>query len=141
MTFTLIHYTTGWNVGPTINLAALPAAGSLVRLADAAVDDDGIYYVDNLMHSEGSTVYLFVRPYTGYGRVAPITESDRVRTSIEALRKDFLAQMEALKRDSDNNIELLRNDLADTLTAVDELSRAVDNLTDNLMEQLKTIEE
>lgn len=86
-TFTLIHYTEGWHLGATVTLAAVPTAGSLVKSTlDAPEDYSDIYYVDNVLWSDGGESYLFVRPYEGYGEMAPLTEADRLRASIDEVR-------------------------------------------------------
>jgi hypothetical protein len=45
---------------------------------------DDIYYVDNIMFTDGGENYLFVRPFEGYGKRAPLTENDRI---VEALKE------------------------------------------------------
>lgn len=98
--FTLIHYTQGWGLGESISLSAIPPLGTLVKSNDESVESyDDIYYVDNIMFTDGGENYLFVRPYVGYGRMAPLTESDRLQESVK------------------------------------ELTSAVDNLSDNIMER------
>lgn len=85
--FKLIHYTSGWSVGPTVELSALPSAGMLVK-ADGpeAIDlGENIYYVDNVMLGDGGDNYLFVRPYEGYGATTPLTEADRIEAAIKDL--------------------------------------------------------
>lgn len=104
ISFTLIHYTEGWHLGATVTLAAVPAAGSLVKSTlDAPENYSDIYYVDNVLWSDGGVNYLFVRPFDGYGEMAPLTESDRLREAVE------------------------------------EVTQAVDNLTDNIMEQINKL--
>ena len=72
MKFTLLFYTDNWESGPTVELASMPTTGSVVWVRGADRDDEGaMYYVDNIMHAERGidvedTVYLYVRPYTGY---------------------------------------------------------------------------
>lgn len=99
--FTLIHYTSGWEVGSTITLNGVPTAGTLVKATEDAPEDYAdIYYIDNVLWGEGGQNYLFVRPYLGYGETAPMTEIDRLKV------------------------------------AIDEVTAAVDNLTDNVMAKL-----
>ncbi len=82
--FTLIHYTEGWQLGATISLSAVPMVGSLVKSTDDAPEDySDIYYVDNVLWSDGGENYLFVRPYEGYGEMAPLTEIDRLKEAVE----------------------------------------------------------
>ena len=83
MKFTLLFYTDGWESGPTVELSHIPAPGSIVWTGGRRRDEeDSMYYVDNVMYPERGmdredTVYLYVRPYTGYTRYAPMTEADR----------------------------------------------------------------
>lgn len=104
ITFTLIHYTEGWTLGATVALSAVPAVGSLVKSTfDAPEDYSDIYYVDNVLWSDGGENYLFVRPYEGYGEMAPMTEIDRLKEAVE------------------------------------EVTSAIDNLTDNIMSKLEGV--
>lgn len=58
--------------------------GSLVKSTDDAPEDySDIYYVDNVLWSDGGENYLFVRPYEGYGEMAPLTEIDRLKEAVE----------------------------------------------------------
>ena len=104
MVFTLIHYTEGWRIGATVTLSGVPAAGTLVKASlDTPDNYTDIYYIDNLLWGDGGENYLFVRPWEGYGEMAPRTEIDRLK--------------EGLK----------------------EVTEAVDNLNDNIMEKLSEI--
>ena len=84
MKFTLLFYTDGWESGQTVELSHIPAPGSIVWTGGRRRDEeDSMYYVDNVMYPERGmdredTVYLYVRPYTGYTRYAPMTEADRI---------------------------------------------------------------
>ena len=75
MKFTLQFYTDGWESGPTVELSHIPAPGSIVWTGGRRRDEeDSMYYVDNVMYPERGmdredTVYLYVRPYTGYTRL------------------------------------------------------------------------
>ena len=83
--FTLIHYTEGWRIGESISLSVVPPLGTLVKSNDESVESyDDIYYVDNIMFADGGENYLFVRPFEGYGKRAPLTENDRI---VEALKE------------------------------------------------------
>ncbi len=84
MLFTLIHYTEGWRIGATVTLSGVPAAGTLVKATmDSPEDYTDIYYIDNVLWGDGGENYLFVRPFEGYGEVAPLTEIDRLKTSVD----------------------------------------------------------
>lgn len=84
MKFTLLFYTDGWTTGPVIELSHVPSPGNVVWTAGKRRGEDGdMYYVDNVMYPERGmdgeeTVYLYVRPYKGYGEYAPLTEADRI---------------------------------------------------------------
>ena len=83
--FTLIHYTQGWRIGESISLSVVPPLGTLVKSNDESVENyNDIYYVDNIMFTDGGENYLFVRPFEGYGKRAPLTENDRI---VEALKE------------------------------------------------------
>ena len=104
MDFTLIHYTEGWRIGATVTLSGTPAAGTLVKASlDSPEDYTDIYYIDNVLWGDGGENYLFVRPFEGYGEMAPMTEIDRLKEGIK------------------------------------EVTEAVDNLNDNIMEKLSEI--
>ncbi len=135
MLFTLIHYTTGWDKGVTLDLKATPTVGSLVSTMDFE-NDDSIFYVDNLLFTEAGN-YLFVRPYEGYGSTAPLTESDRTRQAIERLQAQTERNSDTLRKELERRIDLLRNDTADLISSTDDLTKAVDNLSDNLLEELR----
>jgi hypothetical protein len=63
----------------------VPPLGTLVKSNDESVESyDDIYYVDNIMFTDGGENYLFVRPFEGYGKRAPLTENDRI---VEALKE------------------------------------------------------
>ena len=84
MQFTLIHYTDGWRIGATVTLSGTPAAGTLVKATmDSPEDYTDIYYIDNVLWGDGGENYLFVRPFEGYGEMAPMTEIDRLREAIK----------------------------------------------------------
>lgn len=84
MKFTLIHYTEGWSTGGCVELSALPPLGTLVKANDEESFDD-IYYVDNVLFADGGENYLLVRPFEGYGQMAPLTEADRTNEAIKEL--------------------------------------------------------
>ena len=53
-----------------------------------------MYYVDNVMYPERGmdredTVYLYVRPYMGYTRYAPMTEADRIVERLTAVGEEL----------------------------------------------------
>ncbi|MBR4851920.1 MAG: hypothetical protein IKU97_07710 [Tidjanibacter sp.] len=81
MKFTLIHYTEGWDTGACVELSAFPPLGTLVKASNEESFED-IYYVDNILLADGGENYLFVRPYEGYGRMAPLTELDRTTEAV-----------------------------------------------------------
>lgn len=91
MKFTLLFYTDNWEIGPSVELSGMPALGSVVWINDRRERyEHDMYYVDNIMYADSSinedeTVYLYVRPYTGYSRYAPKTESDRLAENIDKL--------------------------------------------------------
>lgn len=92
MKFTLLFYTDGWVSGPTVELSHIPSPGSIVWTGGRRRDDeDSMYYVDNVMYPERGmeredVVYLYVRPYTGYTRYAPMTEADRLAEKLADIR-------------------------------------------------------
>lgn len=101
MQFTLIHYTDGWRIGATVTLSGVPVAGTLVKASlDSPEDYTDIYYIDNILWGDGGENYLFVRPFEGYGEVAPLTESDRLRATINDV-------VEAVDNLTDNVMEKL----------------------------------
>ena len=82
--FTLIHYTEGWHTGASVTLSAIPVAGTLVKATSNAPESYAdIYYIDNILWSDGGDNYLFVRPYDGYGESAPLTEADRIKAAMD----------------------------------------------------------
>lgn len=84
--FTLIHYTEEWRIGATVELDAAPQPGTLVRSsADTPDNYSDIYYIDNILWGDRGENYLFVRPYNGYGRKAPLTEMDRLNMTVEEM--------------------------------------------------------
>lgn len=91
MKYTLLFYTDGWKKGPEINLSVTPTVGSVVWLNDRREQyEHDMYYVDNVMFADSGingedVVYLYVRPYTGYSRYAPKTESDRLAENMDKL--------------------------------------------------------
>lgn len=91
MKFTLIFYTRDWEVGPTIELCATPSTGNTIWIKERKSDEEAtMFYVDNIMYAERGLndediTYLFVRPYTGYGKFAPMTEADRTTKNIGKL--------------------------------------------------------
>ena len=95
MKFTLLFYTDGWESGPTVELSHIPAPGSIVWTGGRRRDEeDSMYYVDNVMYPERGmdredTVYLYVRPYTGYTRYAPMTEADRIVERLTAVGEEL----------------------------------------------------
>ena len=97
--FTLIHYTEGWRIGATVTLSATPAAGTLVKASlDSPEDYTDIFYVDNVLWGDGGENYLFVRPWEGYGEVAPLTEIDRLKEGLKEV-------VEAVDNLNDNIME------------------------------------
>lgn len=104
MRFTLIHYTEGWHTGATVNLSTLPPLGSLVKANDNSSEDfEDIFYVDNIMLADGGENYLFVRPYVGYGIMAPLTEADRISESIKEAKKEIIKKLDEI----DDRVTLL----------------------------------
>lgn len=95
MKFTLLFYTDGWESGPTVELSHIPAPGSIVWTGGRRRDEgDSMYYVDNVMYPERGmdredTVYLYVRPYMGYTRYAPMTEADRIVERLTAVGEEL----------------------------------------------------
>ena len=86
MQFTLIHYTEGWRIGATVTLSGTPAAGTLVKASlDTPDDYTDIYYIDNVLWGDGGENYLFVRPFEGYGEMAPMTEIDRLNEKLKEI--------------------------------------------------------
>ena len=67
-----------------------------------------MYYVDNVMYPERGmdredTVYLYVRPYMGYTRYAPMTEADRIVERLTAVGEELARvgeKLDALLADS-----------------------------------------
>lgn len=101
MRFTLIHYTDGWRIGATVTLSGVPVAGTLVKASlDSPEDYTDIYYIDNILWGDGGENYLFVRPFEGYGEVAPLTESDRLKATMSDV-------VEAVDNLTDNVMEKL----------------------------------
>ncbi len=101
MQFTLIHYTDGWRIGATVTLSGVPVAGTLVKASlDSPEDYTDIYYIDNILWGDGGENYLFVRPFEGYGEVAPLTESDRLKATMNDV-------VEAVDNLTDNVMEKL----------------------------------
>ncbi|MBR5830961.1 MAG: hypothetical protein IKY63_06840 [Tidjanibacter sp.] len=101
MQFTLIHYTDGWRIGATVTLSGVPVAGTLVKASlDSPEDYTDIYYIDNILWGDGGENYLFVRPFEGYGEVAPLTESDRLKATMSDV-------VEAVDNLTDNVMEKL----------------------------------
>ena len=109
MKFTLLFYTDGWESGPTVELSHIPAPGSIVWTGGRRRDEeDSMYYVDNVMYPERGmdredTVYLYVRPYTGYTRYAPMTEADRIVERLAAVGEELARvgeKLDALLADS-----------------------------------------
>jgi hypothetical protein len=51
MKFALLFYTSGWEVGPTIELGHIPSPGNVIWTKGRRSDDgdDDMYYVDNVM--------------------------------------------------------------------------------------------
>lgn len=99
--FTLIHYTEGWRIGATVTLSAAPMAGALVKASIDSPDNyTDIYYVDNILWGDGGENYLFVRPWEGYGEVAPLTEIDRLKEGLKEV-------VEAVDNLNDNIMERL----------------------------------
>ena len=109
MKFTLLFYTDGWESGPTVELSHIPAPGSIVWTGGRRRDEgDSMYYVDNVMYPERGmdredTVYLYVRPYMGYTRYAPMTEADRIVERLTAVGEELARvgeKLDALLADS-----------------------------------------
>ena len=99
--FTLIHYTEGWHTGASVTLSAIPVAGTLVKATSNAPESYAdIYYIDNILWGDGGENYLFVRPFEGYGEVAPLTESDRLKATMSDV-------VEAVDNLTDNVMEKL----------------------------------
>lgn len=123
MKFTLLFYTDNWESGPTVELASMPATGSVVWVRGSNRDEDGaMYYVDNIMYPERGidaedTLYLYVRPYTGYALYAPKTEADRLSERMASLEEKLAAvceQLEQLHADNRQLLQLLEQQQAAT---------------------------
>ena len=103
MKFTLLFYTDGWESGPTVELSHIPAPGSIVWTGGRRRDEgDSMYYVDNVMYPERGmdredTVYLYVRPYMGYTRYAPMTAGGEELARGGEKRDALLADSGALR--------------------------------------------
>lgn len=99
MKFTLLFYTDGWESGPTVELSHIPSPGSIVWTGGRRRDEeDSMYYVDNVMYPERGmeredVVYLYVRPYTGYTRYAPMTEATAWRKNSRISGRCWAARM------------------------------------------------
>jgi hypothetical protein len=79
----------------------VPVAGTLVKASlDSPEDYTDIYYIDNILWGDGGENYLFVRPFEGYGEVAPLTESDRLKATMSDV-------VEAVDNLTDNVMEKL----------------------------------
>ena len=95
MKFTLLFFTVHWDTGPVVELNHIPPPGSVVWTAGRRSDEEGaMYYVDNVMYPEvglddGDAVYLYVRPYTGYSRYAPMTETDRLASKLAGIKESL----------------------------------------------------
>ena len=65
-------------------MSGVPAAGTLVKASFDTPDNyTDIYYIDNVLWGDGGENYLFVRPWEGYGEMAPLTEIDRLKEGIK----------------------------------------------------------
>lgn len=112
MKFALLFYTDNWETGPVVELNHIPSPGSVVWTAGRRSDEEGaMYYVDNVMYPEvglddGDTVYLYVRPYTGYSRYAPMTEADRLASKLAGIKESLDAVAEILKESYGGNAAL-----------------------------------
>lgn len=114
MKFTLLFYTDNWESGPTVELASMPTTGSVVWVRGAHGEEDGaMYYVDNIMYPERgiddeATLYLYVRPYTGYALYAPKTEADRLAERMESLEQKLATACDRLEQLHADNQRLLQ---------------------------------
>lgn len=146
MEYTLIHYTEGWGAGPVIELDSTPSVGSLVMAtSEIPTSKSDMFYVDNIMHAERnknqrqSPIYLFVRPYGGYGTNSPMTEADRTNKAIKELREELKRQLEEVRSDMGALVNGVRNDVADVNGSLAELTKAIDTFADNLLEKQSDI--
>lgn len=104
MKFTLIHYTEGWELGATVNLSTLPPLGTLIKADDDGSEDyNDIFYVDNILLANGGENYLLVRPFVGYGIMAPLTEADRISEAIKEAKEEIVKKLD----DIDDRVTLL----------------------------------
>lgn len=144
MVFTLLFYTDGWESGPSIRLAHIPSPGSVIWTSGRRPGDEGaMYYVDNVMYPESGmereeTVYLYVRPYTGYADYAPLTEADRIVERLARIQEELKALTGTVGRMCEtggimeSEIKALRSDL-NVVKAVIDAGREADS---DSMEQL-----
>lgn len=127
MKFTLLFYTNGWASGPVIELSHIPSPGNVVWTAGKRQGEDGdMYYVDNVMYPERGveqedTVYLYVRPYTGYANYAPLTESDRIVDKLREVKNLMESLMRILDRSGTVNATLAE-DVSVVRKAAEDLS-------------------
>lgn len=152
MKFTLLFYTDNWETGPVVDLAHIPNAGSIIWTAGTGREDSTMYYVDNIMYPERGlddedTVYLYVRPYTGYSHFAPKTEADRIAERLDvaarkteettsALRtlRDDIRRLTDVATDTRNILEGLKHSLAADASHAADTRMQVLNCADSLEE-------
>ena len=60
-------------------------------------DFEDIYYVDNIMLADSGENYLFVRPYVGYGIMAPLTEADRISETIKDAKEEIIKELKQIE--------------------------------------------
>lgn len=95
-----------------------------------------MYYVDNVMYPESGmereeTVYLYVRPYTGYARYAPLTETDRMVEKLVEIEADMKALTDAVG-EAGRELAALRKDMNDFKSGRTADGRAVVELLEQL---------
>ena len=162
MKFTLLFYTDNWETGPVVELNHIPPPGSVVWTAGRRSDEEGaMYYVDNVMYPEvglddGDAVYLYVRPYTGYSRYAPMTETDRLASKLAGIKESLDAVVGLLRESHGDNaalretvaamsreVAMLRGELHHAVSDGSEqrtqVIQAADALEDGIQEQVERL--
>ncbi len=147
MKFTLLFYTDGWESGPTVELAHVPAPGSVVWIRPRRRDDEdgGMYYVDNVMYPERGmdaedTVYLYVRPYNGYMEYGPKTETDRIAERLVALQEELAGLKAGMEKLAERN-ERLVNEVVRLRSVAVRNGETVAELGGQLVQSVDAIED
>lgn len=147
MKFTLLFYTDNWDVGPVVELAQTPTPGSVVWIGDRRCggDESDMYYVDNVMYPElgmdkEDTVYLYVRPYTGYSDYAPRTELDRVTEKLEKVADELGWVREELSELNMRN-SALNEGLSSLASTVEDKQQEISDQLADVVFALETIKD